>query len=226
MLFDAGEGCTFSLLRQGVDPNSISHIFVSHMHCDHVTGFPLLVQTMYLEGRKDDLEVYLPSEAVAEMDKFMTMLYLFQDKINFRINYHSIGFQYLYQGSNIKVRAYLNRHLLGYEKLVQRLFLPLKMESYCFGIEAFGKRIVFSGDIGSLEDLNVIVQSADLLISECMHVELKGLFEFLRQNRARKVILTHIPVDLEGRTTRILEEAKDDGIENMEIAYDGLEVKL
>jgi ribonuclease Z len=222
MLFDVGEGCTFSLLRQGIHVNSINHIFISHMHSDHVGGFPLLVQTMYLEGRKDDLEVYLPSEAVAAINQYMKMLYLFKEKIDFAINYHPIGFQYLYHGPNIKVKAYPNRHLLGYQQLIQDLSLPLKMESYCFGIESYGKKIVFSGDIGSLDDLNIIVQDADLLISEAMHIELDGLFRFLKEKGAKKVVLTHIPVDLEGKTKMILEWAKDNQVENIEIAYDGL----
>ncbi len=226
MLFDAGEGCTFSLLRQRVDPNSISHVFLSHMHCDHVTGFPLLVQTMYLEGRKGDLEVYLPSEAVTEMDRCMTMLYLLRQKLNFKINYHAIGSQDLYRGPSIKVRAYPNQHLLGYEKILENLSLPLRMESHCFGIEAFGTKTIFSGDVGCLEDLDVVVLNADLLICECMHVELGGLFEFLRQDRAKRVILTHVPADAEGRITKTLQRAKDNGMENIEVAYDGLAVEL
>jgi ribonuclease BN (tRNA processing enzyme) len=226
ILLDVGEGSTFSLLRQGVDVNSIKHIFISHMHSDHVGGFPLLVQTMYLEGRKDDLEVYLPSEAVAEMDRYMMMLYLFDEKIDFRINYYSIGFQYLYQGPNIKVKAYPNRHLLGYKKIIQDLFLPLKMESFCFGIESYGKRTIFSGDIGSLDDLNVIIQDVDLLICESMHIELFKLFGFLKEKQAKRVVLIHIPVDLEPKTRMILQEAKDNGMENIEIAYDGLVVEL
>jgi ribonuclease BN (tRNA processing enzyme) len=226
ILFDVGEGSTFSILRQGVEVNSIKHIFMSHMHADHISGFPLLVQTMYLEGRKDDLEVYLPSEAVAGMNQYMKMLYLFDEKMDFNINYHSIGFQYLYNGPNLKVKAYPNRHLLGYQKLIENLFLPMRMESFCFGIESYGKRIIFSGDIGSLDDLNVIVKGVDLLITESMHIELYKLFGFLKESGAKKVVLTHIPVDLEPKTKMILEEAKDNGVENIEIAYDGLVVEV
>ena len=47
ILFDAGEGCAFSLLRQGVKVKSLNHIFISHMHSDHISGIPLLIQTIY-----------------------------------------------------------------------------------------------------------------------------------------------------------------------------------
>lgn len=226
VLFDAGEGCTFSLLRQGVYVNNIKHIFISHMHSDHITGFPLLIQTMYLEERKDDIEVYLPSEGVVGMGQYMKMLYLFEEKIDFKINYHPIGFQALYHGPNIKVKPYPNRHLMGYQKLIQENFLPLKMESFCFGIESYGKKIVYSGDIGSLDDLNVIVKGIDLLICESMHIELGELFKCIKENNVKKVILTHIPLDLEPKTKMILEEAKENGIEDIEIANDGLVIEV
>ena len=52
-LLDAGEPCSASLVRQGIDYNRIRAIFISHMHLDHFNGVPMLIALMQLTKRKD-----------------------------------------------------------------------------------------------------------------------------------------------------------------------------
>ena len=59
LLFDCGEGTQRQLLRSSglVD---LEHIFLTHMHADHVLGLPGMVKTFALRGRDAPLTVYGP----------------------------------------------------------------------------------------------------------------------------------------------------------------------
>lgn len=59
-LFDAGEGVQVSLRRHKVPFSKIHHVFVSHMHGDHVLGLPGLIGSMNLLGRKESLTLHGP----------------------------------------------------------------------------------------------------------------------------------------------------------------------
>ncbi len=72
------------------------------------------------------------------------------------------------------------------------------LESYSFEIEAEGKVVDYSGDIGSLSDLEDFVSTPDILITECMHINIEELLGFVSQRGIGETILTHIPLQLEG----------------------------
>ncbi|MDI6708128.1 MAG: ribonuclease Z [Candidatus Thermoplasmatota archaeon] len=60
ILFDCGEGTQRQLMRSTISFMKISKIFISHFHGDHFLGIPGLVQSMTLNNRKEDLEIYGP----------------------------------------------------------------------------------------------------------------------------------------------------------------------
>lgn len=60
MLIDCGEGTQTQLLKYKAKVSRIHHIFISHLHGDHVFGLVGLVNTMNLNGRTEDLYVYGP----------------------------------------------------------------------------------------------------------------------------------------------------------------------
>ena len=59
LLFDCGEGTQRQMMRFGTG-FTISHLFVTHLHGDHVLGLPGLVQTLDFNGREDPLAIYGP----------------------------------------------------------------------------------------------------------------------------------------------------------------------
>jgi len=59
-LIDCGEGTQVQLRRFGLSPARINHIFISHLHGDHVFGLFGLISTLGLMGRKADLHLYGP----------------------------------------------------------------------------------------------------------------------------------------------------------------------
>src|SRR5690606_17975578 len=59
-LIDCGEGTQVQLRKHKVKFSKINHIFISHLHGDHVFGVIGLVSTFMLLGRTNDLHIYGP----------------------------------------------------------------------------------------------------------------------------------------------------------------------
>ncbi len=65
-LIDCGEGTQIQLRRFRLSPARINHIFISHLHGDHVFGLFGLISSLGLMGRKAILNLYGP-EGLEEM---------------------------------------------------------------------------------------------------------------------------------------------------------------
>jgi ribonuclease Z len=59
-LIDCGEGTQLRLRDLKIPFNRITHIFISHLHGDHIYGLPGLISTFSLLGRTNDLKIFGP----------------------------------------------------------------------------------------------------------------------------------------------------------------------
>ncbi|MEF8780736.1 MAG: ribonuclease Z [Haloferacaceae archaeon] len=59
LLFDCGEGTQRQMMRFGTG-FGISHVFLTHLHGDHVLGLPGLVQTWDFNDRTEALSIHCP----------------------------------------------------------------------------------------------------------------------------------------------------------------------
>ncbi|MFB6205482.1 MAG: ribonuclease Z [Haloglomus sp.] len=60
LLFDCGEGTQRQMMRFGTGFD-ISHIFLTHMHGDHILGIPGLLQTLDFNDRTEGLAIHVPN---------------------------------------------------------------------------------------------------------------------------------------------------------------------
>jgi ribonuclease Z len=60
-LIDCGEGTQMQLRKNRIRFGKINHIFISHLHGDHVFGLYGLLSTLSLMGRKSKIHLYAPS---------------------------------------------------------------------------------------------------------------------------------------------------------------------
>ncbi|SDL95341.1 RNAse Z [Halogranum gelatinilyticum] len=58
-LFDCGEGTQRQMMRFGTGFN-VTHLFVTHLHGDHILGIPGLIQSWDFNGRDDPLAIHVP----------------------------------------------------------------------------------------------------------------------------------------------------------------------
>lgn len=84
ILFDCGEGTQRQFMRSSISFMDTKKIFVTHFHGDHFLGIPGLIQSMNLNNRQDDLEIYGPLGTTKFVKELIKMGYFnpgFQVKI-------------------------------------------------------------------------------------------------------------------------------------------------
>ena len=64
VLVDCGANPVAQLQRLGVPLESLDRLILTHLHPDHVAGFPMLVMMLWLAGRKASLPVHGPPDTV------------------------------------------------------------------------------------------------------------------------------------------------------------------
>ena len=69
-LFDCGEGTQRQMMRFGTG-FAVSHVFVTHLHGDHVLGIPGLLQTMDFNEREAPLAVHAPSGVRRDVERLI-----------------------------------------------------------------------------------------------------------------------------------------------------------
>lgn len=224
--FDAGEGFSGSARRLKIKTDHISKVFISHLHPDHITGLFLELQLMYLDKRRKTLDIYLPQEGLEIIAKATNAFYLFKDKFSFKFTFRPIKSNLVYQGKELTVMAYPNKHFAHDDGVIKKNRLPNKMQSYSYIIKYGGTRILYSGDVNGVAELTALIQGVDIVIAEGMHIEHKPLFELAAERNIKKLIMTHLPDKVYNQAKRIKATALKCGFKNLIMARDGLVIKF
>jgi ribonuclease BN (tRNA processing enzyme) len=191
VLFDCGSGVTSSLLRSGFDPNEIYAVFLSHTHPDHISDLPVLIQKLHLIDRQTGLTVYLPSEAVNAIAGYLDTCYLFKEKLRFDLTFEPIESRLTLFDDKFQINPIPNRHLSGNAEVITALDLPNRMECFSFLIEGGSRRILYSADLLTLDDVKDHFANLDLLVIETTHIDLSRLGDLLKKAAIKQVVLTH-----------------------------------
>jgi ribonuclease Z len=74
LLFDAGRGVLDGLYESRIRPQTVTRVFLTHLHSDHIEGLPGLWMTpWFLLGRQEPLEVWGPPGTAAMIDGMRAM---------------------------------------------------------------------------------------------------------------------------------------------------------
>ena len=84
-LIDCGEGTQLQLRKNNIRFGKIDHIFISHLHGDHIFGLFGLISTFNLLNRKNDLHIY----AYQEIEKILeSHIAYFERNMSYKLVYH------------------------------------------------------------------------------------------------------------------------------------------
>ncbi|WP_412062731.1 MBL fold metallo-hydrolase [Rubrivirga sp. IMCC45206] len=61
VLVDCGADAVQRLEVSGLDPAALDAVILTHEHPDHIAGFPLLIEKLWLQGRRAPIPVYGPA---------------------------------------------------------------------------------------------------------------------------------------------------------------------
>ena len=189
ILFDAGDSVSRALHYQKVNPNDIDSIVISHLHADHITGFPSLITQMKLGGRVRRLKIFIHKDLIHQVKRILNFCYLFYEEFDFQLEFVPLNFNSKIILSNkITITPLQNSHIQNKYEIKDP---EIKFISVGFLIEGESK-LVYTSDVGSEEDLYLFdVTDVKYFITEYTHIRLSALEKFLKKNPGQTIVITH-----------------------------------
>lgn len=189
--FDAGENCSRLAFLQGVDILSVSSIFISHPHIDHIGGLLGLIllirqQIWRKDGKPIDGAVKLFTPLDALWEHLHPLIHVTDPNLFsvMDVEAKTIKDGLVFDNGDIRVTALHNEHVGIPENGIWR--------SYSFGIEVAGKRIIYSGDIARLSELDALVDSGcDMLICESGHQKVAKILAYAEKEGIQRLRFIH-----------------------------------
>lgn len=194
-LFDAGRGALQRLAQLGVRWQDVDGLFLTHLHSDHVVGFPDLWLTGWLvgAGRSRPLYVWGP-RGTRKMMSYLEQAYEFDIRIRLYddraapdgvvILAEDIGEGAVHEKGAVKITAFEVDHT------------PVK-PAFGYRIDHAGRSVVLSGDTRVSDNLIRHAQGVDLLVHEVASPE-----TFQRAGappeRAKSVVAHHVTPEQAG----------------------------
>ncbi len=192
ILLDCGEPIDAAYKASGLSYDAIDGIFISHLHSDHFGGFFMLMQGLWLEGRRRDLPIYLPGRAIRAVRQMLRTVFIFDELLPFRPKLLPMREQKPVAVGGVRVTAYCTSHLDGFRAMFQKKYRA-DFSSYCFLLEGTGRRVGHSSDLGRPEDLEPLLQKPlDLLVCELAHFSPEQIFSYLRGRKIKRVAFVHL----------------------------------
>jgi ribonuclease BN (tRNA processing enzyme) len=153
-----------------LEPVNLRVAFVTHLHSDHTVGYPDLILTPWVLGRRVPLEVYGPS-GIKRMTEHLFEAYSadFETRTKDRalftvgafpeghaVNAHEIKAGVVYKDANVTVTAFATKHA---------------MESYGYRFDTPDRSIVISGDTNPTQATIDACRGCDVLVHEVLTLE-------------------------------------------------------
>jgi ribonuclease BN (tRNA processing enzyme) len=146
-----------------LEPTNLHVVFLTHLHSDHTAGYPDLILTPWVMGRRVPLEVYGPKGLKNMTDH---VLAAYQEDIairtkgmehastdGWRVNAHEIKVGVVYKDANVTVTAFPTRH-------------GDWTETYGYRFDTADRSVVITGDTIPTQATIDACKSCDVLIHE------------------------------------------------------------
>lgn len=188
LLVDCGGDAVPAMRSVGLDPIALSALIVTHEHADHVAGFPLLMERLWLMGRREPLDVFGIAPALSQAQRSHDAFDVGGFDGYGGFDAHEIAFEagakVLERGGWI-VTAAPGNHAVP--------VVGLRFEDV-----ATGRIIVYSGDTAPDPAITELAHGADLLIHEAtgtgpVHASAEEAAEVATAAACRQLLLVHLP---------------------------------
>ena len=199
LLVDAGRGASIRLFQAGGNDllAGIDAVLLTHLHSDHVVGFPDLWLTGWIFGRQTPLAVYGPAGTAAMMEHlrqaFSFDITTRRDRDEhfapggIELNVTEVGSGLALERDGVKVTAFLVDH--G----------PVA-PAYGYRIDYAGHSVVLSGDTRASDSLVRAAKGTDVLIHEVLSPEVeRRLSKVSDPEKTARIIAHHVTPEEAGR---------------------------
>ena len=245
LLFDTGRGTAIRLSQMNVNLSSINNIFFTHLHSDHIVGFPDVLMTGWVYQREKTLNIFGPSGTKNFVDNIKDA---FNEDIKIRLEkpeelkilglntyVKEISGGLVYKSKNVEVHSINVDHGGGVE------------HAYGYKINYKDKSVVISGDTNYSEELVNAANDVDILIHEIAaapsslinksekvrgimnyHTTPEELTKIINQTKAKFTVLNHVLLlggITEDKVLKLIKTNLDKDTEVM-FGYDLLAIEL
>ena len=192
LLVDAGEPVSAGYKAGGYSPDLVDAIILSHRHFDHIGGLFMLVQGWWIERRSRGLSIRMPRYGMEPVKALLQNSLFIEEQLRFKIDFATLMGGEVARVRDVKVTPYHTTHMNRLQAAMPEKD-PAAFECFCFLIEAEGRRIGHSADLGAPEDLEPLLREPlDLLVCELAHFEPEALFEYLKGREIGRLALVHL----------------------------------
>jgi ribonuclease BN (tRNA processing enzyme) len=210
VLLDCGPTTLLAFKREGLTPDALDAIAVSHLHGDHFAGLPFVfLHYIFDTPRGRPLTVIGPPGTEARVRDLYRAMYreLSAKALPFAVRYTELA-----DGGRATVG---DAELLAFAVPHQQSEVSLG-----YRLQAAGKTVLYSGDTGWTEALVEQSRGTDLFICECCYFDTRTDFHLdygrIAENRARfgcrRLVLTHVGREVHARAGEIREQIAHDGL--------------
>lgn len=185
-LVDCGSDAARRLMQSGGALSSIHALLFTHEHIDHVCGFPLLMEKLWLSGRRAPLPIYGPAPALAQAQRsfeaFQTAEWSgMPEREPHPVDPLESGI--IVADGSLTVRSRWARH--------SKPVIALRFESG-------GVSCVYSADTEYCDEVVELARGADLLIHEATgafpgHSTATDAAQVARRAAVGRLLLVHLP---------------------------------
>lgn len=222
-LLDCGAPVSSLLYQYGLDPLDVRAVFLSHWHMDHVAGLGLFLTQNDLLKRPAPLRIYGPRGTRGKIRRLLTDSFELPNELSYPLKISNIKSKKKYKEALIRVDYFRTRHL---EAPRYKTRFGSKAAAYGLAIAGPGWRLVYSGDVGSPNDLAPHVANCDLLIHELSHAHPEELADFAETTQVPHLLLSHLGPEYGEAPEKILDLFAGRYSGRLTIAEDGLKVPL
>ena len=222
-LLDCGAPVSSLLYHYDLDPLDVRAIFLSHWHMDHVAGLGLFLTQNHLLDRPGPLKIFGPRGTRGRVGRLLTDSFLLPNELSYPLKITNIKSKKRYKEDLIRVNYFKTRHL---ETPGHQTRFGNKAVAYGLVVAGPGWRLVYSGDVGSPNDLAPHVANCDLLIHELTHVQPEVVADFAETTRVPHLLISHLGPEFGEAPEKILEIFADRYTGRITIAEDGTKVQL
>ena len=189
--FDAGDNCSYAAHTGNLDILKTRSVFISHTHMDHIGGLANLLWNIRkltsISAKNKTLptiDIFMPHGKT--LPAILELLHYTEGdfEIDFEIKENIYDDGVIFEEKEFKVSALHNNHLAPMDG---------KYISYSFLIEADGKSIIYSGDVGNVTEIEPLINNTDLIIMETGHHSAEDVCKHLVNsgNKFAKLAFTH-----------------------------------
>lgn len=227
ILIDCGPGIVAAFGRCYRKTSEINNLFITHVHGDHISGFPYFVWNRNFEcmGKTppSDLHVYGERETISLAHHMLLHCYP-ELAFPFKVIYHEINAGDFFNCGTIKIETVRAIHAVPCLSCI---------------IECDNKKLVYTSDTLYNDALKSKSQNADMLVHEGMmpksmdtlankvkHSTAFSAGKFANNINAKQMLLVHIAPGILGKEKILFDEAEMNYKGFVSIPYDGSIYKI